>query len=325
MARIAIVHDIAGVAGVQARLLRSAGHEVDEIRLPQIGESWRWPLKAFTLPIRVLAYLPAMSRLRRERYDVVHIHWLPVGIVGVLAGVPFFSQAHGSDLHLNLRNPVLRWVTHRVLRRAKLVFYVTPNLLAYLAGFEDKARYLPNPVEPDEIAPETRPPTTVAKAVIFTRLDPVKGVDQIFPAVVELKDGIAFSSLAWGPLADDYVKRYAGQVQFVSPMPHEQIGTFLQEFDLVIGQMSQGILSLMELEAMAAGRPLVTGIDRDLYLEDPPPVARASNPSEIVRVVRELQADESQLARLAQDGRDWVSRNHGFAHHLQLLEANYFA
>ncbi len=157
VARVALVHDIAGVAAIQAQLLREAGHEVDRISLPQIGASWSWPAKAITIPIRLLAYIPAVSRLRRGRYDVIHIHWLTQGIVGLLVGAPFFVQAHGSDLHVNLQNRALRWLTRRVLRKAKLVFYVTPNLLGYLSGFEQKARYLPNPVEVDVVAPNSRP------------------------------------------------------------------------------------------------------------------------------------------------------------------------
>lgn len=325
MARIALVHDIAGVAKIQARLLRSAGHDVDEIALPHTGAAWRWPFKALALPIRVLAYLPAARRLRGGRYDVVHVHWLPVGIVGVMAGVDFHVQAHGSDLHSIRRNPILRWVTRLVLQRAKLVFYVTPNLLAYLKGFEDKARELPNPVEPTEVAPEALPPEAVSNVVIFTRLDPVKGVDRIFPAVAELAGRVKLTALDWGPLAAEYRKRYGGQVRFVRTVPHQQIGAFLQQFDLVVGQMLQGILSLMELEAMAAGRPLVTGIEDDLYREDPPPVVRAVNPAEIVAAVVGLMSDCDELARLSRAGRDWVARHHGFARHLELLNSAYFS
>lgn len=323
VARIALVHDIAGVARVQARLLRAAGHQVDEIALPQIGASWSWPAKAITIPVRLIAYLPAIFRLRRGRYDVIHIHWLTQGIVGLWVGAPFFVQAHGSDLHVNLQSPILRWLTRRVLRRAKLVFYVTPNLLSYLAGFEGKARYLPNPVDVDVIAPPSEP-TGMSKAVIFTRLDPVKGVDLIFPAVDKLSDsGLEVTALDWGPLAADYVTRYGAWVRFVRPVPHDDIGAFLQQFDLAIGQMRQGILSLMEIEAMAAGRPLVTGINWDLYRDDPPPVIEASNPDDIARAVQSLKADGPELARLSREGRDWVCRNHSYARHLEILERSY--
>jgi glycosyltransferase involved in cell wall biosynthesis len=103
------------------------------------------------------------------------------------------------------------------------------------------------------------------------------------------------------------------------------IGSFLQKFDVVIGQMRQGILSLMEIEAMAAGRPLITGLDASLYKDDPPPVIVAHDPDAIVAAVEKLRGDRTEMARLSNAGRDWVCRNHGYAHHLEILERAYFA
>lgn len=324
MARIALVHDIAGVAQVQAELLRSAGHKVDQFELPDVGATWRWPFKGVAMPFRLAAYLPTALRLRSKSYDVVHIHWLTHGIAGVLSGRDFFVQAHGSDLHLNLNNPAYRRATRNVLRNAKKIFYVTPNLRAYLAGYENKLIYLPNPVDLRGIAAGFAAPARVDRLLIFTRLDPVKGVDQIFPAVEALGEGAELTALDWGPLAAGYVKRYRHKVRFVPTVPHDRIGPFLQQFDLVIGQMRQGILSLMEIEALAAGRPVVTGINWALYPDDPPPVVRATNAAEIIEAVQALKSDTGELSRLSREGRDWAVRNHGYARHLKLLEASYF-
>jgi glycosyltransferase involved in cell wall biosynthesis len=318
-----LVHDIVGVARVQAQLLREAGHEVDQIPLSELGASWRWPAKALAIPLRLAAYLPAIRRLRSNHYDIVHIHWLSQGIVGLLIGRPFYAQAHGSDLHVNLRNPLLRVVTRAVFKNAKVVFYVTPNLLAYASGFDHKFRYLPNPVQVDGLDGGP-PPTRLARAVIFTRLDPVKGVDRIFPAAARLRSSVELTALDWGPLAREYVQRYGRQVRFVPPVPHDEINAFLRQFDVVIGQMQQGSLGLSELEAMAAGRPLITGIDWSLYPDDPPPVIAAANAEGIAAAVERLKDDEKELARLSRDGREWVRRNHGFARHLHLLEEAYF-
>ena len=88
--------------------------------------------------------------------------------------------------------------------------------------------------------------------------------------------------------------------------------------------MSQGILSLSEIEALAAGRPVITGIDWTLYEEDPPPVIMAHSAEGIIEAVEQLRADPSLFSRMAHAGPDWVRRNHGLAHHLELLEASYF-
>ncbi len=324
MARIALVHDVAGVAAVQADLLRGAGHDVDQIALPMIGSSWKWPVKAIALPVRFAAYLPAIIRLRTGKYDVVHIHWLSHGIVGVLAGRSFFAQAHGSDLHLNLNKPVYRWVTHLVLKKANKIFYVTPNLLTYLKDVESKSLYLPNPVDTVEVGRQLAPPSEVSKVLIFTRLDPIKGVNRIFSAVERMSRNVELTALDWGPLAGEYVRKYRPWVSFVKTIPHVGVGAFLRQFDVVIGQMLQGSLGLMEIEALAAGRPLITGIDWSLYPQDPPPVVAAADEEGIADAVERLRNAPEELAELSRKGRDWAIRNHSFSHHLRLLEAAYF-
>src|SRR5205823_11691269 len=84
------------------------------------------------------------------------------------------------------------------------------------------------------------------------------------------------------------------------------------------------IMSLMEIEALAAGRPLITAIDPSLYEADPPPVIHATSPDEIVAAVASLRGSPERLAELSRQGREWAIRNHSYAHHLELLQAAYF-
>src|SRR5437588_29274 len=86
------------------------------------------------------------------------------------------TPTHGSDLHLNLRSGTLRAVTRRVLERARLVFYVTPNLRAFMPDFDRKLRFLPNPVDVAALREGAPPGPELSWVLIFTRLDPVKGV-----------------------------------------------------------------------------------------------------------------------------------------------------
>ncbi len=318
-----MVHDVAGVAGVQAKLLRSAGHDVDQISLPQTGASWRWPAKGIALPFRVAAYKPAIDRLRVGKYDVIHIHWLTQGIVGELAGRSFFVQAHGSDAHLNADNPIYRPITRSVLKRAEAVFYVTPDLRALLKDAEGKLLYLPNPVDVKALAPKAVP-ERVERMLIFTRLDPVKGVDRIFPAVERLARVVEVTALDWGPLSRAYSQAYGRWVRFIPVVPHPEIGPFLEQFDVVIGQMKQGSLGLSEIESLASGRPVITGIDWELYRDDPPPVIQASSPDAIIEAVEQLRQGRLEIGSLANAAMAWAERNHGLEHHLELLEAGYF-
>jgi glycosyltransferase involved in cell wall biosynthesis len=324
MARIALVHDVAGVAETQAKILRDAGHQVDHLRLPDFGAEWGWLAKAITLPIRLLLYLPTILRLRREPYDVIHIHWVSRGIIGLLSGKPFLIQAHGSDLHMHLNTPGMFTLSRLVLERARVIFYVTPNLESYVHRFADKLCYLPNPVNVRSVTETPHPPKEVKRVIFFMRLDPVKGVERAFPAAERLASAMEVTAVRWGRLTEDYARRYGEVVRLVDPVPHDRIGDFLSQFDLVVGQMEQGALGLSELEAMAAGRPLIFGIDRSMYPGDKPPVVSSHDPDELVLKVAQLKDDSKRLANLSHEGREWVCRNHGYERHLKLLEAAYF-
>jgi len=324
MARIALVHDVAGVAVVQAEILRDAGHDVDHIHLPDFGATWGWLAKALTLPIRVLLYVPTVLRLRRGGYDVIHIHWVPRGLLGLMSWRPYLIQAHGSDLHMEINTPGLFSLNRRVLEDARVIFYVTPNLEPFVHRFSRKLCHLPNPVDVRALAEAPRAPERVRRVLIFLRLDPIKGVEKVFPAVERLVSMVELTALAWGPLASEYRARYEGVVRFVEPVPHDRVGSFLQDFDLVVGQMDQGALGLSEIEAMGAGRPLISGIDRDLYPGDKPPVVFSGDPDQLVDQVEALRDDAKRLANLSREGRSWVRRNHGFERHLAILEAAYF-
>jgi glycosyltransferase involved in cell wall biosynthesis len=268
--------------------------------------------------------LPAILRLRRGRYDVIHIHWVPRGIVGLLTRKPFLIQAHGSDLHTQIDTPGVFTLNRKVLERARTIFYVTPNLASYVQRFQDKLFYLPNPVNVKALAAAPRPPTKVRRVLIFARLDPIKGVDRVFGAVGRLAGMVELTALAWGPLMPEFIHRYSDVVKFVDPVPHARIGALLEQFDLVIGQMEQGALGLSELEAMAAGKPLISGIDRSMYPGDKPPVVSADDSDELVAQVERLKDDTRRLANLSHESREWVRRNHSYERQLELLEWAYF-
>ena len=319
MPRIALVNDVAGVAKLQAVALKEAGYEVDVVGLPQTGANWLWPAKAASIGIRLAAYAPIALMLRRRSYEWLHIHYVPHGVIGLMSGVPFVVQAHGSDLHVNVNYPAMWRLGQMIMKRAKAIMYVTPNLRNYLDGFEEKSFLLPNPIDASFFQIR-RVPTHVGKVLIFARLDPVKGVQQIFEFAEEIAKVAEVSALDWGPLARDYRQRYGRYVKFVRLVPHDRVAELLSDYDCVIGQMHQGILSLSELEALAAGRPVITRLNAELYPDDTPPVVNVRSAEEIVQALQLLKSgDGATLGRLGRAGQDWVQRHHGLAAHQKRL------
>ena len=320
--RIAIVNDVAGVGRLQAKLLNASGYSADFIDLPKPGASWPLYAKFLILPVRLALYVPIIWRIRRGNYDLVHIHFVSQGFIGQLAGKPYFVHAHGHDLHTNMANPVLRWVSRRAMTRARAIFYVTPDLAQYLTEFRSKSYLLPNPLEP-EFFEKVQTPTKLRKVLIFTRLYPVKGPEEIFEAAPRLAKSVDLTAISWGPMAVRLRERFGQFVKFIDRVPHRQVASLIDGFDAVIGQMKLGILSLSELEAMARGRIVFMRLDQSLYADDPPPVVDVKSGDELVAAVERLQNDSDEVARLSNAGREWVARRHGLESYFKVLREGY--
>jgi glycosyltransferase involved in cell wall biosynthesis len=320
--KIAMVSDVAGVGRAEAAILKEAGYDVQFFGLPTLGASWPPLAKAVAMPVRLAGYLPVIAKLRRGRYDFLHIHFITQGIVGLVVGKPYFIHAHGSDLHVNFKSQLKKAISLKVLRQSQAIFYVTPNLHGYLQGFEDKAYLIGNPIDTHAFRAR-QTPSAISDALIFARLEPVKGADRIFERIEDLTHIVKVTAIAWGPWARQYRKRYSDVVRFIDPVPHAEIPSLLQAFDLVIGQMHQGILSLSELEALAMGRIVVTGLDQRLYQTDPPPIVQVADADGIIEAVKRLIEHPDEVLRLSQAGPAWVEKHHGSSTHLELLTRAY--
>ncbi len=320
--RIAIVNDVAGVGSLQARILNAAGYSADFIDLPKPGASWPFLAKLLVLPVRLVQYIPIIRQLRDTNYDFVHIHFVSQGFIGQFVGKPYFIHGHGHDLHANMSNPLLRWVSRRAMKGARAIFYVTPDLAQYLAEFRSKSYLLPNPLEPEFFQGVTAP-SALRKVLIFTRLYPVKGPEEIFAASPQLAKSVELTAISWGPMSGRMREMFGRYVKFIDRVPHEQVPSLIDGFDAVIGQMKLGILSLSELEAMARGRIVFMRLDQSLYADDPPPVVNVGGGEDLEAAILRLQKDPAEIARLSKAGREWVARRHGLESYLTVLRRGY--
>ena len=110
--------------------------QVDEMR--RLGIE----VEVFGFPPGSRHYLPAAvrlrRRLRRERFDLVHVHYGLTAWSAVLAGArPLVVSFHGTDV----RHPVVGALSRRIARRAELVAVVSRALF----DSEDGRAGLPRP------------------------------------------------------------------------------------------------------------------------------------------------------------------------------------
>ena len=239
----------------------------------------------------IVASLVAATRRAAHDADLVHAHWLQVGVAAMASGRPYVVTLHGTDAELARRS---RRLARAVLRRARAVVCVSPALAeaARALGARDP-RVIPNGVElPAVLGQEAAPPH-----VLFAgRLSPEKGIDEL----LEATRGLELRVVGDGPLRE----RVPAAIGFVPPA---ELARRYDEAAVVCCPSRREGFGLVAAEAMAHGRPVVATrvgglVDlvshRETGLLVPP-----REPLELRRALQELLADAPLRTRLGAAGR----------------------
>jgi glycosyltransferase involved in cell wall biosynthesis len=260
-----------------------------------------------------------VRELRPGRFDLVHIHWASYGILGLVSKIPFVVECHGSDVRHRLRHPASRALLAPILRRAAVVHCITPDLLPIVQSVRADARFFPGPVDTAHFAPlgepasESRPWTVL----LFTRLDPEKGPEVAITGILSFArrhPEVRVLLLDWGLLKESLKRRYSGRFTFLAPVPREQVRELLSSADVVVGQLSLGILSFCELQAMSCAKPVICSFRYAQAYIDPPPLLQAATPEEVDAQLEYVFQNQTLGLTLGQQAREWVKQNHD--HHL---------
>lgn len=249
----------------------------------------------------------ARLRILARRYDIVHVHSASTLAHSRWGAPRFVLHCHGTDVRTAQYDPARSRSIRAGLRTAEAVFYSTPDLAEHVLPHRADAVYLPVPVDTDDI-PHWSPVPGKPQVVFASRWGPDKGGSiQLTVArrlVATWGGSIDLVGLDWGPQAGE------AAALGVSLAPRADHTTFLRLLagaQVVIGQ-SAGILAASELEALAAGCPLVVPVPLPLYPAAPPPVLGGSvdGAVEVVSalLLRARTHDPSAVRR-------WVRAEHG--------------
>ncbi len=305
------VNDIASVAStLQAAQIRR-GDVADLIDPPKPGATLRWPWKMVSVALRLPILAGTALAVRRGRYSITHVHYATQALVGVMARRPFVIHCHGTDIRgvapSSLRGRVLR----AMARRAALLLYATPDLATDAQRLRPDAVFLPNPIDIDAFSPMAGPQRDL---LVGVRLDPVKGAETAIEAVdrlLRVRPETTVTVVANGPLLPAARARLGDRVAFVEPRAHAEMPGLLTGHRVALGQFRLGILSQLELEAMACGTPVVTAFHHAAVYDAPPPLEEAADADGVASSVSALLGDERGRLRRAEEGRAWVVAHHG--------------
>ena len=306
--RFCEINDIASVASELAGGLRARGHEVTVIRPRLFGGGLPWMVKPVVGPVRAVEWAMMLRTVERGDFDMVHIHYAYLGMLGVLGRFPYILHCHGSDVRE--MNPFTRPMVERALAAADRVFYATPDLARYVRSRRPDALFLPNPVDATQFRP-LAPVEASARVFICCSLTEIKGAARIVQAcrmLAKERPDIQVTAYDGGEFAP--AMGALPNVTLIQPQPRAALPGIIGRHGLVVGQVLLGALGMAELEAMACGRPVIAWSRFGSFYGESPPVVRALDGRDVATAIARLIDDPPLRARLGAESRSWVDTYH---------------
>jgi glycosyltransferase involved in cell wall biosynthesis len=196
-------------------------------------------------PLMLISALRTLRRAAKEA-DLVHVYWLLASPLGLLSGRPWVLTLQGSgtagpfrDLNLLAR---AGWLLKPILRRAEAVICVSQELTRAVEKLGANAVYIPNGTAVPDRVEEASPP----EILYAGRMVEEKGIRELAEAAAGLNLVVAGD----GPLRDLIP-------QAIGLVPHDELEDLYDRAAIVVIPSYQEGLSVVCLEAMAHGRPVV--------------------------------------------------------------------
>jgi len=308
--RVVHVNDIASVASVLAAAQRRRGASARVVDPPKPLAGLPYPWKVVSFPLRVVPLAATALDLRRDRRAIAHVHYATQGVAALASRRRYVIHCHGSDVRGARPGSLRGRLLAPILGRAALVLYATPDLAADVRRFRPDAVFLPNPIDTAAFAPGG---AATCDVLLASRLDPVKGADAMIDGLARLlerRPATRVTVVGFGPLLGRARSVLGERVRFVDPVAHDAMPGLLRDHRVVLGQFRLGILSQLELEALACGVPVVTGFHYAEAYEEQPPIVGADSAAEISAGLAGLLDDEEGRPARGAAGRAWVVAHH---------------
>jgi glycosyltransferase involved in cell wall biosynthesis len=228
---------------------------------------------------------------------------------------------HGTDIRDFNHESIKGALVLKGIRKAKAVFYSTPDLYKIIKPIRSDAIYLPNPINTDIFSPHiTFSKNDQIDIFNISKLDKNKGIEKqflILENILNQKHDLMIAIFNFGNIAEEYADKLnkfyrSKSVKIFGKVQHRDMIDIINNSRIILGQMSIGSLGCSELEAMACGKPVVCHIsDLEMY-PTPPPVISVSNTIEAEERILELLRNPNLAYEIGKKSRKWVEENHDY-------------
>ncbi|MGE0526239.1 MAG: glycosyltransferase family 4 protein [Bdellovibrionales bacterium] len=315
------VNDIASVGSTIVKALRRQGIEADLQDLPK-------PLGKFSLGVKwvgaLARYRAAAGIIRHARengFNILHIHYLSSIAWFIFSDIPIVAHAHGSDVRVSVWNVFRHVINWMACRKARVIYYSTPDMECLLKRYTQHACFLPNPVDSEDFRPYEGPRENYI--LLFSALNHIKGADLALAAIEKIRrkrPDIEFRVFGGGEYEDE--ARRLG-LTILPKIPRSEIPELVGKASLVLGQFRVGAIGMSELEVLALGRTVACHFAYPKIYHAPPPFISANTPDEIVDVIETFLANPSAYEYLDRKARSWFVSNHSSDRLIQPLLKEY--
>jgi phosphatidylinositol alpha-1,6-mannosyltransferase len=309
-----------------------------------------WPFRLRRLPLKGTHDVWCQAQLARElirhRRELRHATvYLPEpGPMMTMMLLQFFHAFrprrlvltfHGSEILKFTRNPLRRWLTGQLIRRATristLTHYTQELLVAHFPAAAEKIFLTPGALRSDFAVVPPKPATARKKIVILTvgRLHPRKGQLLTLQALQTLAPDVRSRVEYWvvgGQSKGNYepqLRAAAAEkpdlaVRFFGNIPDEELSDLYDRADIFamtslnLEQSVEGF-GLVYLEAAAHGLPVVAhdvgGVSEAVREGVTGLLVPPHRPAQLSAAFEKLIHDEPLRRKLGAAGRDWATRN----------------